>query len=80
MFVFTAVYERTTKKYGKRGIPYVHIEVGHAAQNLFLQAQALGLSTVPVGAFRGDQLVEVLKLPASFQPLLLMPVGHGIAQ
>ena len=30
--VFTAVYERTTGKYGDSGIRYIHIEVGHAAQ------------------------------------------------
>jgi SagB-type dehydrogenase family enzyme len=43
--VFAAVYERTTQKYGKRGIRYVHMEVGHAAENLFLQADALDYFT-----------------------------------
>jgi nitroreductase len=40
-FVIAAVYERTIKKYGERGIRYVHIEVGHSAQNLLLQTTAL---------------------------------------
>ena len=74
--VFTAIYERTIKKYGKRGIRYVHIEVGHAAQNLFLQAESLGLGTVDIGAFNDDKVAEVLQLPTDVQPLLLMPVGH----
>ncbi len=74
--VFTAVYERTMKKYGKRGKRYVHIEVGHAAQNLFLQAESMGLGTVDVGAFSDDAVAEVLQLPDDFEPLLLMPVGH----
>lgn len=74
--VFTAVYERTTKKYGKRGKRYVHIEVGHAAQNLYLQAESLGLGTVDVGAFSDDDVAEVLQLPDDVQPLLLMPVGR----
>lgn len=75
--VFAAVYERTTRKYGKRGVRYVHMEVGHAAQNLFLQAEALGLATVVVGAFRDDEVAGVLQLPDDVHPLVLMPVGRG---
>lgn len=74
--VFTADYERTTWKYGKRGERYVHIEVGHAAENLFLQAQALDLGTVVIGAFYDDEVTNVLQLDSSTSPLLLMPVGH----
>ena len=76
IIVFTADFERTTKKYGKRGKRYVHIEVGHAAQNLFLQSESLGLATVVVGAFNDDEVARVLQLPADLQPLLLMPVGR----
>jgi SagB-type dehydrogenase family enzyme len=75
--VFTAVYDRTTRKYGQRGLRYVHMEIGHAAQNLFLQAEALGLATVVVGAFRDDEVAGLLQLPAGVQPLALMPVGRG---
>jgi len=74
--VFTAIYERTTPRYGDRGIRYVHIEVGHAAQNVYLQAVALGLGTVTIGAFRNDQVGEILKLPQNEQPLYIMPVGR----
>ena len=76
IIVFTADYNRTTVKYGDRGKPYVHIEVGHAAQNLFLQAGSLGLSAVVVGAFNERQMAELLRLPAELKPLLLMPVGR----
>ncbi len=76
VIVITADYEHTTRKYGKRGKRYVHIEVGHAAQNLFLQSEALGLATVVVGAFNDDEVARVLRLPADLQPLLLMPVGR----
>ena len=76
VIVFTADYERTTNNYGKRGIRYVHIEVGHAAENLFLQTEALGLATVVVGAFKDGEVAKVLQLPADLQPLLLMPVGR----
>jgi SagB-type dehydrogenase family enzyme len=76
ILIICAVYERTQKKYGKRSERYVHIETGHAAENLFLQAQSLGLATVIVGAFDDDALASVLRLPVELQPLLLMPVGR----
>ena len=76
VFVFAAIYQRTSRKYGKRGIRYVHMEVGHAGQNLFLQAEGLGLGTVVVGAFDDDEVREVLNLASDVQPLSLMPVGR----
>ena len=74
--VVTAVYDRTTRKYGERGIRYVHMEVGHAAQNLFLQAEALGLAAVVVGAFEDDAVATTLGLPTDAQPLMLIPVAR----
>jgi SagB-type dehydrogenase family enzyme len=77
VFLITAVYERTAQKYGEaRSSRYVHLEAGHAAQNLLLQAVALDLGAVPIGAFQDSQLQEVLALPAEHQPLYLIPVGH----
>ena len=74
--VFAAIFKRTTRKYGNRGVRYVHMEVGHAAQNLFLQAEALGLGTVVVGAFDDEEVNTTLQLPSNMQPLMLMPVGR----
>ncbi len=74
--VFTAVYERTTRTYGDRGIRYVHMEVGHAAQNVYLQAVALNLGTVVIGAFHDDQVKGILGLPEEEQPLYVMPIGR----
>ena len=76
VIVFSAFYERTTMKYGDRGIKYVHIETGHAAQNVFLQAVALTLGTVVIGAFYDDAIKEVLKMSDNEQPLYIMPVGR----
>jgi len=76
VFVVTAVYARTGKKYGDRARQYVHMEVGHAAQNMLLQAVALGLGGVPIGAFYDDQVAEVLSLPEDHEPLMIIPVGH----
>ena len=76
VFLICAVYERTEIKYGQRATQYVHIEVGHAAQNLLLQAVALGLGGVPIGAFYDDQLRAALSLPDDHEPLYLLAVGH----
>jgi SagB-type dehydrogenase family enzyme len=74
----TAVYERIAVKYGQaRGPRYVYMEVGHAAQNLALQAVALGLGSVPVGAFDDSKVKDVLGVPQDHEPLYLLPVGHA---
>jgi SagB-type dehydrogenase family enzyme len=77
--VFTAVRERTAKRYGRRAIQYIDNEIGHASQNVYLQAVSLNLGTVAIGAFGESSLKEVLKLPASEVPLYLMPVGRVVA-
>ena len=75
VIVFSAVYERTTGKYGERGIRYVHIEAGHAAQNIYLQAVSLNLGTVVIGAFDDEEVKKVLNTGDEEQPLYIMPVG-----
>ena len=76
VIVFSAIYERTTEKYGDRGIRYVHMEVGHAAQNVYLQGVSLNLGTVVVGAFRDDRVREILNMSDKEHPLYIMPVGR----
>ncbi len=75
--VFTAVFARTEGRYGSARSPrYIHLEVGHAAQNVLLQAVALGLGAVPVGAYEDARVSRVLGLPADHIPLYLIPIGH----
>jgi len=74
-FVITAVAARTEGKYGRRAERYVLMEVGHAGQNLLLQAVALNLGAVPVGAFHDEQVAKALQLPKEHVPLYLIPVG-----
>ncbi|MFC1875054.1 SagB/ThcOx family dehydrogenase [Chloroflexota bacterium] len=74
--IITAIYERTTGHYGKRGIRYVDMEAGHAAQNVCLQAVALKLGTVVVGAFDDRQVAGILELTDNEIPLYIMPVGR----
>ena len=76
VLIIAADYERTTRVYGDRGFRYVHMEVGHVAQNVYLMATSLGLGTVSVGAFYDDEVRKILKIDE--YPLLLMPVGRKI--
>jgi SagB-type dehydrogenase family enzyme len=73
--VFAAVYDRTTGRYGERGIRYVHIDVGHASENVYLQCRSLGLGTVAVGAFDDEKVKDALKLKKEESPVYIMPVG-----
>ena len=73
---YSAVFSRTTSRYGERGIMYVHMEIGHSAQNVYLQAVALGLGTCAIGAFVDDQVRQLLQLPEDEVPLYIMPVGY----
>jgi len=75
--VICAIFERTTLSYGSRGERYVHMEVGHAGQNIYLQATALGLATFAIGAFNDEQVREVLRLDKQYKPLYIMPVGKS---
>ncbi len=75
VFVITGVYARTAAKYKERAVRYVHIEAGHAAQNLLLVAASLGLGGVPVGAFMDDAVRRVIDAAEGETPLYLIPVG-----
>jgi len=74
--IFAADFTRTTNHYGKRGVRYVYMEAGHAAQNVHLQAESLGLGSVAVGAFDDNSVSEVLSLPQNLEPLYMVAVGY----
>lgn len=75
VIVIAGVYERTTGKYGDRGISYVQMEAAAAAQNLALQAVSLRLGAVYLGAFDEEAVKQVLSLAPDEEPLVVMPVG-----
>jgi SagB-type dehydrogenase family enzyme len=86
--VFAGLYERTTGKYSSpvrdestgsrypRGVGYVYMEAGHAAQNVCLQAVALKLGTLTIGAFFDDDVKSVTDMPVNERPLYILPVGR----
>lgn len=74
--VTTVEYSRITSRYGQRGVRYAHIEIGHVGENIYLQAEALGLGTVAVGAFSDGMVSKCLHLSKEHEPLYIMPVGY----
>lgn len=62
VIVYSAVFRRTTYKYGERGYRYVYIEAGHIAQNVALQCVSLGVSSCVIGAFFDDMVDKLLEL------------------
>ena len=77
MILITAEYSRITGKYGKRGIRYAHIEAGHVAQNCLLQAESLNLKVGIVGAFEDQKLMDLLPIPKTHEPILILPMGRS---
>jgi SagB-type dehydrogenase family enzyme len=75
VLVITGIYERSRVKYGDRAERYVHIETGAASENIYLQCESLGLGTVYIGAFRDEQVQDVLQLDSNEYPLAILPVG-----
>ncbi len=71
-----AVVQRTARKYRGRAERYCYIEAGHVAQNILLQATALRLAGVPIGAFEDAKVAKVLKLPKDHRVIYLLPIGH----
>jgi len=74
--IITGVPDRTTGKYAERGVRYMWMEAGHAAQNLLLAAAAMGLGAVPIGAFNDSGVADALGLSDQEIPLYLIPVGR----
>jgi SagB-type dehydrogenase family enzyme len=76
VIVVAAVPDRTRQKYGAHAEAFVQIEVGHAAQNILLQAAALGLAAVPVGSLDPTRAADALALPSDQTVVYLIPVGQ----
>ncbi len=76
VFILSAVYQRVTGKYGDRGIKYAFIEVGHASQNICLQAVALNLGTVVIGAFHDNHVKRIMVMDANEYPVYIIPAGR----
>ena len=75
--VYSGIYERTTKKYGERGLTrYVWLDAGHSTENVCLQVEALGLGACVVGAFNDEQVAELMQYSGEEVPMYMVAVGH----
>ncbi len=76
--IYNAVFDRTASRYGQRGIDrYVCMDLGHSAQNVYLQTTAIGLATCAIGAFDDDKLSKIIKPLDNEEVLYLMPFGYA---
>jgi SagB-type dehydrogenase domain len=73
--VITAVHSRTTEWYGERGFRYIYMEAGHIGQNIYLMAVEAGLGTVAVGAFRDEEVADLIGLGEEYLVLYVFPIG-----
>jgi SagB-type dehydrogenase family enzyme len=76
ILVISGDYKRSEAKNGEQGTLFTHLEAGLIAQNIFLQAGALGLGAGIVGGMHEKALAQALKLPQADIPFLAMPVGY----
>ena len=77
LIIFLAAdFNITTAVYGSRGERYVWMEAGHIAQNIYLQSTSLNLGSVAVGAYRDQQINEILNLPENLTCVYIMVVGE----
>lgn len=76
VFIISTTFEKMSERFGEeRGVRYALLECGHAAQNILLQAEALGLASVPIGTFRDADVEQFLDLPPNNHVIYLIPVG-----
>lgn len=74
--VITALHEKTTGWYGRRGFRYIDMEAGHIGQNIYLAATEMNLGTVAVGAFDDEEISRLIGLGEEYLVLYVFPVGR----
>ncbi len=67
------------KMSGAAAHTWADFEAGCAAENVFLQAVAMGLGSVPVGGMEPAKVAETLGCPAGETVIILIPVGKPAA-
>ena len=77
VIIIAANFRITEAKYGQRSYRYVNMEIGHVAENIHLQAVAMGLASVPIGSFWDDVVGKTLELPETQDPFYIIPVGYA---
>jgi SagB-type dehydrogenase family enzyme len=75
-FAWAAEVERMRWRYGERGYRYLHLDAGHACQNLYLAAESIGCGACAIAAFSDEAVNELLGLDGEARfALYLAAVG-----
>jgi SagB-type dehydrogenase family enzyme len=72
VIVFSSIFERVCRRYGERGYRYCYMEAGHMSQNVYLQAESLGLGTVGIGGFLDHRITQLLHLDGVSEAVVYM--------
>ena len=77
-FVITGNYKKMIDKYKDPTLctRFVDIEAGHAGENMYLEAESMGIATVAIGSFNETQITQLLELPQNETPLYIFPTGY----
>jgi nitroreductase len=54
------------------------LDIGFAAENLILTAQALGIGSCPIASFNVSCIKSVLQAPSTFHPVLVFSLGYPL--
>ncbi len=77
MVFFTAIFDRSSFKYGERAYRYILLEAGHLAQNFNLVASALNLASVNIGGYLDRKIDKILGLDGvTHSTIYLMAIGN----
>ena len=70
---------RISGRYGERGEYLYSIQdVAAGIMGMMLVAHENGLGTVWVGAFREEEVFDLLNLPQNLRPVAIVPVGYPV--
>lgn len=77
VIAITASYDQAERLFGQVHAEHLTlIETGHIAQNMLLQAYAMGLAAVACGAFDEAKVHDSMQLPSDWEPLYLLAFGY----
>jgi protease I len=79
--IIAGSFRKLSTQFGKRARTFMHLEAGHIAQNILLQATCMDLGSVPVGVFTSArEISRTCRLPAGYEAMYIICVGHTLEQ
>ncbi len=78
--ILTGSSRNLRTKFANKSRTYMLLEAGHIAQNIQLQAVALGLGSVTIGGFEARSILKLLHRGTDYEPVYIIPVGYPAEQ